>query len=95
MFSSWTYLVFFKKKFFVNYVANWSHWIQLGLSLPVVGYFGLDFFKRAVTLAKKFQSSMDTLVAMGTGTAFAFSTYLTFFGTCHDMGNFCRDTTSL
>jgi cation transport ATPase len=43
------------------------------LSAPVVFWCGKEVFWRALKLARSMESSMDTLVAVGTGTAFAVS----------------------
>jgi len=59
---------------------SWMHWTQFALSIPIIGIFGREFFTRAYGLAKKFQSTMDTLIAMGTGTAFVYSALNTYFG---------------
>jgi Cu2+-exporting ATPase len=55
-----------------------SHWIMLVLSVPVL-YFGKEFFIIAWKRAIHLSSNMDTLVALGTGTAFLYSTFNTVF----------------
>ncbi|HTX87589.1 MAG TPA: heavy metal translocating P-type ATPase, partial [Bacteroidales bacterium] len=57
----------------------YKNWIMLGLSVPVLGWFGKDFFIIAVKRARHFSSNMDTLVALGTGAAFLFSAFNTIF----------------
>ncbi len=57
----------------------YANWIMLVLSLPVLGWFGKDFFIIAVKRARHFSSNMDTLVALGTGVAFLFSAFNTIF----------------
>ncbi|MCX6244380.1 MAG: heavy metal translocating P-type ATPase [Bacteroidetes bacterium] len=53
--------------------------IMLLLTLPVLGWFGKEFFFIAWKRALHFSSNMDTLVALGTGTAFIYSTFNTLF----------------
>jgi Cu2+-exporting ATPase len=57
----------------------YREWIMLVLSLPVLGWFGKNFFIVAVKRSRHFSSNMDTLVALGTGTAFLFSAFNTIF----------------
>jgi Cu2+-exporting ATPase len=57
----------------------YSHWIMLALAVPVLFVFGREFFIIAWKRAIHFSSNMDTLVAMGTGTAFLYSTFNTLF----------------
>jgi Cu2+-exporting ATPase len=56
-----------------------ANWILLFLTLPVIGWFGRHFFSRAWKRAKHGGANMDTLVAIGTGSAFLFSAFNTFF----------------
>jgi len=56
-----------------------ANWIMLILSLPVVLWFGRKFFIVAYKRAIHFSSNMDTLVALGTGSAFLFSVFNTLF----------------
>ncbi|MBM4303117.1 MAG: copper-translocating P-type ATPase [Deltaproteobacteria bacterium] len=51
---------------------SWSGWVQLILSLPVL-YLGRQFFKGAWKSLKHRRATMDSLVAIGTGTAFLYS----------------------
>lgn len=44
--------------------------MQLVLSTPVVFWCGREFFIRSFQLAKSFETSMDTLVALGAGSAY-------------------------
>lgn len=55
------------------------NWILLGFTLPVIIWFGREFFKIAWKQAKNYSANMDTLVALGTGAAFIFSLFNTFF----------------
>lgn len=50
-----------------------SGWLQLALALPVVVYGGAPFYSAAWNAARHFRSDMNTLIAVGTGTAFAYS----------------------
>jgi Cu+-exporting ATPase len=50
-----------------------SHWVQLGLSLPVVLYSGRQFYVLAWKALLRFSADMNTLIAVGTGTAFLYS----------------------
>lgn len=53
--------------------------IQFLLSTPVLFWFGRDIFKSAITALKVPVANMDTLIAVGTFTAWGFSTIITFF----------------
>jgi len=53
--------------------------ISMILSAPVVFYFGRNFFVHAFKQARHGKANMDTLVALSTGIAFAFSVFNTFF----------------
>ena len=54
-------------------------WISLALSIPVLFWFGRHFFINALRQAKHRKVNMDTLVALSTGIAFAFSLFNTLF----------------
>ncbi|WP_300600365.1 heavy metal translocating P-type ATPase [Niabella sp.] len=56
--------------------ANEIMWI---LSTPVMLYFGKDFFINAWKQARHRSANMDTLVALGSGTAYLFSVFNTLF----------------
>lgn len=56
-----------------------ANYIMLFLSLPIMLVSGRRFFISAWNQLLIFQSNMDTLVALGTGTAFVFSLFNTFF----------------
>ena len=56
-----------------------ANWIMLFLSLPVMFYSGQDFFIIAWKRAINRSVNMDTLIALGTGAAFLFSLFNTFF----------------
>ena len=55
------------------------NWILLGLTLPVITWFGREFFQIAWKQARHGTANMDTLVALGTGAAFLFSLFNTIF----------------
>lgn len=57
----------------------YANYIMLALSTPVVFYFGRSFFTTAWKQAKYGKANMDTLVALSTGIAWAFSFFNTFF----------------
>jgi Cu2+-exporting ATPase len=52
----------------------WS-WIQMLLTLPVVFYSGWDFFKRGWSSIRRWSPNMWTLISIGVGAAFLFSTF--------------------
>jgi Cu+-exporting ATPase len=54
-----------------------SNWIQLVLATPVVLWAGLPFFQRAWDSLNNHSLNMFTLIAMGTGVAWAYSTVAT------------------
>jgi len=53
--------------------------IMLFLTFPVLAWFGREFFIHAYKRAIHLSANMDTLVAIGTGAAFIFSTFNTLF----------------
>ncbi|MDP1623384.1 MAG: heavy metal translocating P-type ATPase [Bacteroidales bacterium] len=53
--------------------------IMMVLTFPVLGWFGREFFIIAWKRMLHFSANMDTLVALGTGSAFIFSTFNTIF----------------
>ena len=69
--------VFTISMFFHN--IPYANWIMLFLALPVLIWFGRDFFVIAYKQAKNKSTNMDTLVALSTGTAFLFSAFNTIF----------------
>jgi Cu+-exporting ATPase len=52
-------------------------WVQLALSLPVVLYSGAGFYAAAWTALRHRSANMNSLIALGTGTAFIYSIYET------------------
>ncbi|GEO07291.1 copper-translocating P-type ATPase [Adhaeribacter aerolatus] len=57
----------------------YGNWIMMALSAPVLFYFGRNFFVNAFRQARHGKANMDTLVALSTGTAFAFSVFNTLY----------------
>nr|VTP02574.1 putative copper-exporting P-type ATPase V [Mycobacterium riyadhense] len=59
----------------------WAHWVEFVLTTPVQFYVGWPFLRQAARRARRHTANMDTLIAMGTLTAYTFSTArLLFFG---------------
>ena len=54
-------------------------WVQLALTTPVVLYCGAQFFRGAWAAFRHRAADMNTLIAVGTGTAYAYSVAATFF----------------
>lgn len=59
--------------------GDWTPWAQLLLATPVVLYCGSHFFVSAWKGLKHRSADMNTLIAMGSGTAWAFSVISTIF----------------
>jgi len=57
-----------------------SNGVLLILTTPVLLYAGRRFFRNTVNAAKHFTADMNTLVAVGTGSAFLYSALVTLFG---------------
>lgn len=57
----------------------YGNYIMFGLSLPVILWSGKDFYISAVKKAVHKTFNMDTLIALGTGSAFLFSVFNTFY----------------
>ncbi|MCU0527340.1 MAG: heavy metal translocating P-type ATPase [Elainella sp. Prado103] len=62
-------------------IPMWLHhpWLQLVLTAPVLLWAGSSFFINAWKAFKHHTATMDTLVAVGTGTAYLYSLFPTFF----------------
>lgn len=58
---------------------HYANLLMLVLTLPVVGWFGRDFFRNAWKQGRRGQANMDTLVALSTGIAFLFSLFNTIY----------------
>ncbi len=69
--------VFILGMFFMEWVPG--RWISLVLSIPVLFFFGRDFYIHAWKQARNGKANMDTLVALSTGIAFIFSVFNTLF----------------
>ena len=63
--------------FFMN--IPYANYIMWGLSTPVIGYIGSQFFINAWKQTKHGSANMDTLVALSTGVAYLFSVFNTLF----------------
>ncbi|GAB3811298.1 heavy metal translocating P-type ATPase [Pontibacter rugosus] len=64
---------------FFHDVFVWGNWAMLILTAPVLLWAGQRFFVGAWAQAKHFRANMDTLVALSTGIAFAFSLFNTVY----------------
>ncbi len=49
------------------------HWMQLALTTPVVFWAGFPFFAKAWRLARQRAANMDSLIALGVGSAYGYS----------------------
>ena len=54
-------------------VSRWMHWLQFLLTTQVVFGTGKQFFDKAYRLAKQRTANMDTLIALGVGSAYGYS----------------------
>lgn len=65
----------------IPFIPMWLHnpWLQLVLTTPVLFWAGNSFFINAWKALKRHSASMDTLVAVGTGTAFLYSLFPTIY----------------
>jgi len=55
------------------------NFVLLLLAIPVQFYFGMRFHKSALLGLKHFNTDMNTLISMGTSSAFFYSLFITFF----------------
>jgi Cu+-exporting ATPase len=53
--------------------GRWTVWLQLALTTPVMIWCGAPFFVNALRGLRHGNTNMDTLVALGTGAAYAYS----------------------
>jgi Cu+-exporting ATPase len=62
-------------------IPIWLHnpWIELVLSTPVLFWCGASFYINSWKAFKRHTATMDTLVALGTSTAYLYSLFPTFF----------------
>ncbi|MDX2154626.1 MAG: copper-translocating P-type ATPase [Bryobacteraceae bacterium] len=58
----------------------WARWVQLALTTPVVLLAGGPFFVAAAKALGRGAADMNTLISVGTGTAFAYSVFAAFAG---------------
>ncbi len=58
--------------------APFANYIMFALTLPFIFWIGIEFYINAWKQFKVGTANMDTLVALGTGTAFVFSVFNTF-----------------
>ncbi|MCL1468919.1 heavy metal translocating P-type ATPase [Argonema galeatum] len=67
--------------FSIPFISTWLHnpWLQLVLTMPVQFWCGASFYINAWKALKRHAATMDTLVAMGTGSAYLYSIFATFF----------------
>lgn len=65
----------------VPLIPMWLHnpWVQLVLTIPIQFWCGLSFYSNAWKAFKRHAATMDTLVVLGTSTAFIYSLFPTFF----------------
>jgi P-type Cu+ transporter len=65
----------------IPFIPMWLHnpWLQLLLTIPIQFWCGLSFYSNAWKAFKRHAATMDTLVALGTSTAFIYSLFPTFF----------------
>ena len=65
----------------IPFIPMWLHdpWLQLVLTAPVQFWCGASFFVNGWKALKRHTATMDTLVAIGTGAAYLYSLFPTFF----------------
>ncbi|MGB7520840.1 MAG: heavy metal translocating P-type ATPase, partial [Spirulinaceae cyanobacterium] len=63
------------------FIPSWLHnfWLQLVLSTPVIFWCGKGFFIGAFKALQRRSTDMNSLVALGTGTAYFYSLWVTVF----------------
>ena len=54
---------------------EWANWLIFAMATPVIFWCGRQFFVVSFKALRHFTTTMDTLVAMGAGAAWAYSTY--------------------
>lgn len=64
-----------------SWLPMWLHnpWLQMVMTAPILFWAGSEFFVNAWKGLKHHTATMDTLVAVGTGTAYLYSLFPTFF----------------
>lgn len=65
---------------------EWMNWVLFVLATPVTFWCGRQFFVIAIKAVRHGATTMDTLVAMGSGAAWAYSTYALFKPQEHQHG---------
>lgn len=63
--------------FFMDFTA--VKWVLFGLTTVFIFYLGAQFFKNSYKQLRHGQTTMDTLVAMSTGVAYIYSSFVLFF----------------
>jgi Cu+-exporting ATPase len=65
----------------IPWMPGWFHnpWVQWVLTTPVMVWCGQSFFSGAWKAARRHGADMNTLVALGTGTAYIYSVFATLF----------------
>jgi len=58
---------------------SWTPWLELALTTPVQLVVGWPFLREAARRARRWSANMDTLIAVGTGTAYVSSTVALLF----------------
>lgn len=72
--------MFYKLRLGVSFLGqDVVMWLHVVLATIVVGYFGMRFHKVAFKQALMFRANMDTLVSLGTLSAYLYSIWLFFF----------------
>ncbi|WP_369821848.1 heavy metal translocating P-type ATPase [Planktothrix sp. PCC 11201] len=63
------------------FIPPWMHnpWLQLILTTPILFWSGQSFFLGAWKGLKRHQADMNTLIAVGTGAAYLYSVFVTFY----------------
>ncbi len=59
--------------------AKWSGWVQMLLTTPILFYSGRHFYSGAWNSLKHRAADMNTLIALGTGSAYIYSLFATIF----------------
>ncbi len=73
--------VLFLSLFFMT--DQWARWAAFALAVPVQFWAGWPFSREAASRARVRQANMDTLISIGTLSAFVFSAYQVTFGGAH------------
>ncbi len=66
--------------------VDYWQWLSLALAIPVVAWGGLPFHQAAWTNLRHRTTTMDTLISLGTISAFSWSLYALLFGTAGHIG---------